>query len=332
MPKTLAIETSCDETAIALYDSEKGLLKNLVYSQAKLHSPFGGVVPELSAREHVKSISTLLDLIKKEFPLREIDFISFTLTPGLLLSLVVGVAAAKSLAHILRKPLVPVHHLEGHIYSVFLTTRIEYPFISLIISGGHTEFYLVKDFGNYIYLGGTLDDSIGEAFDKVARVLGLEYPGGPKIDKLAQRGKPIYTFKKPKVEGLNFSFSGLKTSVINFVRNHPDVPKEDIAASFQQTIVEILREKILTAVEITGIKRVAVVGGVAANSAIRNLLNHLSRERNLRIYIPDMKFTGDNAAMIAYAGMLRFYKKKFAPLDINPVPNYPLEKFGRDWG
>ena len=330
MPKTLAIETSCDETAIAIVSS-KGIEKNLVVSQIDLHSKFGGVVPELSAREHVKSISVLLEEVK-EF-LSDIDFVSFTLTPGLLLSLVVGTSVAKAVAHYLNKPLVPVHHLEGHIYSVFLESekKPSYPFLSLIISGGHTEFYLVEEFGKYKFLGGTLDDALGEAFDKVARVLGLDYPGGPKIDRLAQKGSPVIKFPVPKIEGLNFSFSGLKTAVINFVRKNKNFSVEDIAASFQATITDILRKKILEAVEITKVKKLAVVGGVSANSYIRKMLKRLEKTQGINIYLPKMEFTGDNAAMIGYVGFKRFKRGKFAPLDINPQPNYPLEKFGKEW-
>jgi N6-L-threonylcarbamoyladenine synthase len=334
MPLTLAIETSCDETAVALAN-EKGIIKNLVLSQINLHSKFGGVVPELSAREHVKSISFLIEEIKKEISLNEIDFISFTLTPGLLLSLVVGTAVAKTLAHYLRKPLVPVHHLEGHIYSVFLGKdtflQPKYPFLALIISGGHTEFYQVNNFGSYKFLGGTLDDSIGETFDKVARALGLPYPGGPYIDKLAQKGKPIINFSTPRVESLNFSFSGLKTQVINFIRNNPNISKEDIAASFQKTVATILKEKITAAIKITNIKTFAVVGGVSANSEIRQTLGDLAKTLNIKLLLPDLQFTGDNAAMIGYVGLQRFKRNIFAPLSINPTPNYPLEKFGKDW-
>jgi N6-L-threonylcarbamoyladenine synthase len=268
----------------------------------------------------------------KEF-LSDIDFVSFTLTPGLLLSLVVGTSVAKAVAHYLNKPLVPVHHLEGHIYSVFLESekKPSYPFLSLIISGGHTEFYLVEEFGKYKFLGGTLDDALGEAFDKVARVLGLDYPGGPKIDRLAQKGSPVIKFPVPKIEGLNFSFSGLKTAVINFVRKNKNLSVEDIAASFQATITDILRKKILEAVEITKVKKLAVVGGVSANSYIRKMLKRLEKTQGINIYLPKMEFTGDNAAMIGYVGFKRFKRGKFAPLDINPQPNYPLEKFGKEW-
>jgi len=329
----LAIETSCDETAVALYDTEKGLIKDLVLSQVKLHSPFGGVVPELSAREHVKSISYLLEELFKisGYQFKDLDFVAATIAPGLLLSLVVGVAAAKAVAHALKIPIVPVHHLEGHIYSVFLTQKVEYPFIALIVSGGHTELYLVEDFGKYHFLGGTLDDSVGEAFDKVARMLGGSYPGGPFIDKLAQKGKATITFPTPKVEGeFNFSFSGLKTAVMNFLRKNPNVPKEDVAASFQKKVADILIEKTLKAVEKFKVPRLVVVGGVAANSELRKRFENQKR-KGLKIYLPGLKYTGDNAAMIGYLGALRYKRGKFAPLDINAYPNYPLEKFGREW-
>ena len=334
MALTLAVETSCDETAVALYEGEnRRLIKHLVSSQVKLHAPFGGVVPELSAREHTRNITPLLDELFRDVPYgwSDIEFVSFTLTPGLILSLVVGVGVAKAVAHILGKPLVPVHHLEGHIYSVFLQREVEYPFISLVVSGGHTELYLVEGFGRYRKLGGTLDDSVGEAFDKVARMLGFPYPGGPHIDRLAQRGKPVINFPKPKVEGkYNFSFSGLKTAVLHFLRKHPQVPKEDIAASFQKTVAEILMEKTVGALRDFGISRLAVVGGVAANSELRRVFADLQK-RGYEIYFPPMELTSDNAAMIAYAGYLRYKIGKFAPPDINAVPNYPLEKFGKDW-
>lgn len=331
---TLAIETSCDETAVALFDAEgKKLIKHLVSSQVNLHSPFGGVVPELSAREHTKNITPLLETLFRETPYswKDLNFVSFTLTPGLILSLVVGVGVAKSVAHSLGIPLVPVHHLEGHIYSVFLSQRVEYPFIALIVSGGHTELYLVKEFGRYQLLGKTLDDSVGEAFDKVARLLGFPYPGGPHIDKLAQLGKPSIKFPHPKVSGkYNFSFSGLKTAVLNFIKRNPDYPKEDIAASFQKTVADILLDKTERALRDLKISRLVVVGGVAANSELRRRFKELEK-KNIEIFFPKMEFTSDNAAMIAYAGSLRFERGRYAPLDINALPNYPLEKFGLDW-
>ncbi len=329
----LAIETSCDETAVALYDTEKGLIKDLVLSQVKLHSPFGGVVPELSAREHVKALNVLLEELFKESGLsfKDLEFVAVTITPGLLLSLVVGVSAAKAVAHSIKVPLVPVHHLEGHIYSVFLTQKVEYPFISLIVSGGHTDLYLVEAFGKYRFLGGTLDDAVGEAFDKVARLLGGGYPGGPFIDRLAQKGNANLPLPSPKVEGeFNFSFSGLKTAVMNLLRKNPNLPKEDVAASFQKKVADILMEKTLRALEKFGIRRLVVVGGVAANSELRKRFSQLEAQ-GFVVYLPELRYTGDNAAMIGYVGALRFKRGKFAPLDINAYPNYPLEKFGREW-
>jgi len=330
----LAIETSCDETAVCLYDTEKGILSNLISSQVKLHAPYGGVVPELSAREHVRSINILLEEVFKNTGVgyTDLNFIAVTVAPGLILSLVVGVAAAKSIAHAYSLPLVPVHHLEGHIYSAFLKKPVSYPFLALIISGGHTELYKVEKFGRYLFLGGTLDDSVGEAFDKVARMLGFPYPGGPHIDKLAQKGKPTINFPTPKVKGrYNFSFSGLKTAVLNFIRKNPNYPKEDIAASFQKKVADILVEKTFRALKDLKLNRLVVVGGVAANSEIRRRFTEEAKKVNAELFIPSLKFSTDNAAMIAYAGALRYKKGKFAPLDINAYPNYPLEKFGLDW-
>ena len=333
--RTLAVETSCDETALAIYDEERGVLGNVILSQAVIHSPFGGVVPELSAREHTKNILPLFEKLLKESKVRieEVDFISFTLTPGLILSLVVGVAFAKSLAYLYRKPLVPVHHLEGHIYSVFLEKKVEYPFLALIISGGHTDFYLVKDFGRYEFLGGTLDDAVGEAYDKVAKMLGLGYPGGPIIDRLAKEGKKLYPLPKPLMEegNLNFSFSGLKTAVMHLLRKEKGIRKEDLAYSFQETVVDILLKKSLWAIKRTGVKRLVVVGGVSANSRLREVFKEASEEHGFELYIPHPQLSTDNALMIAYAGMERFKRGVVAPLDINPQPNIPLEEFGEIW-
>ncbi len=332
---TLAVETSCDETALALYDPERGVLGEVLLSQAKLHSPFGGVVPELSAREHTRNILPLFDRLLKEssLELEKVDFVSFTLTPGLILSLVVGAAFAKALAYQLKIPLVPVHHLEGHIYSVFLERKVEYPFIALIVSGGHTDLYLVEGFSEYRFLGGTLDDAAGEAYDKVAKMLGLGYPGGPVIDRLAREGRPIYELPRPLLgdESLNFSFSGLKTAVLNLIRTQKNFRKEDVAASFQEAVVEILLKKSLRAMEKTRVRRLVVVGGVSANSRLREVFREASQERGFELYIPHPRLSTDNAAMIAYAGAERFRRGVTAPLDVNPQPNVPLEEFGRVW-
>ncbi len=332
---TLAVETSCDETALCIYDSDRGSLGDVILSQAKLHSPFGGVVPELSAREHTRNILPLLELLqsKTRFDLSTIDFVSFTLTPGLILSLVVGVSFAKAVAYTLNKPLVPVHHLEGHIYSVFVEEPVDYPFVALIVSGGHTDLFLVEDFGRYKFLGGTLDDAVGESYDKVARMLGLGYPGGPVIDKLARKGRDIYSFPRPmkNSEDLNFSFSGLKTAVLNLISPQRDFRVEDVACSFQEAVVDILVHKSLKALEKTGINRLVVVGGVSANSRLRESLGEKSRELGFRLYIPSPKLSTDNAVMIAYAGMERFKRGVTCPMDINPQPNIPLEEFGKLW-
>ena len=332
---TLAVETSCDETALAIYDGEKGTIGDILLSQAKVHSPFGGVVPELSAREHTRNILPLFDRLLKEtnFDIKKVDFVSVTITPGLILSLVVGVAFAKAIAYAYDKPIVPVHHLEGHIYSVFLEGKVEYPFLALIISGGHTDLYLVRDFGKYEFLGGTLDDAVGEAYDKVARILGLGYPGGPIIDKLAKEGKPIYELPKPMLndESLNFSFSGLKTAVLNLIKKEKNFRKEDVAASFQETVVEILLKKSLKAIKRTGINRLVVVGGVSANSRLREVFKEASQKYGFELYIPHPRLSTDNALMIAYAGIERYKRGIVAPLDLNPQPNIPLEEFGKIW-
>lgn len=332
---TLAVETSCDETALALYSSEEGAIGDVLLSQAKLHSPFGGVVPELSAREHTRNLLPLLDRLLKEtgFDLKEVDFLSFTLTPGLILSLVVGVSFAKSIAYSFEKPLVPVHHLEGHIYSVFLDREVEYPFVALIVSGGHTDLFLVEGFGRYRFLGGTLDDAVGESYDKVAKMLGLGYPGGPVIDRLAREGKPIYRLPRPLIdsEDLNFSFSGLKTAVMNLLRKEREYRVEDVTASFQEAVVEVLLKKSVSAMERMGVRRLVVVGGVSANSRLREVFSKRAKELGFELHIPPLRLSTDNALMIAYAGIERFKRGITAPLDINAEPNIPLEDFGKLW-
>ncbi|WPM32905.1 tRNA (adenosine(37)-N6)-threonylcarbamoyltransferase complex transferase subunit TsaD [Hydrogenobacter sp. T-2] len=331
---TLAVETSCDETALCIYSDQERVVGDIILSQAKVHFPYGGVVPELSAREHTRNLLPLLDRLLKEtgFDLKKIDFISFTLTPGLILSLVVGVSFAKALAYALEKPLVPVHHLEGHIYSVFLEKPVSYPFLALIVSGGHTDLYLVEDFGRYLFLGGTLDDAVGESYDKVAKLMGLGYPGGPIIDRLAKEGKPIYNLPRPMIEEdtLNMSFSGLKTAVRRLVETQ-EYSKEDLSASFQKAVMDILERKALLAMEKTGVRRLVIVGGVSANSELRRRFSELSERFGFELHIPHSRLSTDNAQMIAYAGMERFKRGITAPEDINPEPNVPLEVFGREW-
>ncbi|MCS6957447.1 MAG: tRNA (adenosine(37)-N6)-threonylcarbamoyltransferase complex transferase subunit TsaD [Aquificaceae bacterium] len=334
MLATLAVETSCDETALCIYTDEKGVVGDIILSQAKVHFPYGGVVPELSAREHTRNLLPLLDRLLKEtgFDIKKVDFVSFTLTPGLILSLVVGVSFAKAIAYYLGKPLVPVHHLEGHIYSVFLEKPVEYPFLALIVSGGHTDLYLVEDFGKYVFLGGTLDDAVGESYDKVAKLMGLGYPGGPIIDRLAKEGKAVYNLPRPMIDedNLNMSFSGLKTAVRKIVEDG-SYSKEDLSASFQCAVMDVLQKKALLAMEKTGIRRLVIVGGVSANSELRKRFSELSEKLGFELHIPHIRLSTDNAQMIAYAGMERFKRGITAPEDINPEPNIPLEVFGRLW-
>ncbi|MFN7065093.1 MAG: tRNA (adenosine(37)-N6)-threonylcarbamoyltransferase complex transferase subunit TsaD [Aquificaceae bacterium] len=331
---TLAVETSCDETALCIYSDREGVIGDIFLSQAKVHFPYGGIVPELSAREHTRNLLPLLDKLLKDtgFELRKVDFISFTLTPGLILSLVVGVSFAKALAYMLKKPLVPVHHLEGHIYSVFLQNPVSYPFIALIVSGGHTDIYLVEGFSKYTFLGGTLDDAVGESYDKTAKLMGLGYPGGPIIDKLAKEGKPIYKLPRPMVEEdtLDMSFSGLKTAVRRIVEEG-NYSKEDLSSSFQSAVIDVLERKALTAMEKAGISRLVIVGGVSANSELRRRFSQLSQKLSFELHIPHPKLSTDNAQMIAYAGMERFKRGITAEEDINPEPNTPLEFFGKMW-
>ncbi|MEN3033493.1 MAG: tRNA (adenosine(37)-N6)-threonylcarbamoyltransferase complex transferase subunit TsaD [Aquificaceae bacterium] len=325
---TLAIETSCDETALCLYSEKDGEIKSVLLSQAKLHSPHGGVVPELSAREHTRNILPLFEELSKDIDLKNIDFISFTLTPGLITSLVVGTSFAKALSFALSKPMVPVHHLEGHIYSVFADSKVKYPFIALVISGGHTDLFLVEDFGKYKFLGGTLDDAVGECFDKVGRILDLGYPGGPKVDLLSKSARKILPLPRPLINsGLDMSFSGLKNSVKKlFLEGHS---KEDICASFQEAVGDILQTKLNLAISLTKVHRVVITGGVSANSYLRERFRLMAERLGLELYIPRKELCTDNALMIAIAGMMRFKRGKIAPKDINPQPNLSLEDFAK---
>lgn len=309
----LGIETSCDDTSVAVYDSQKGLLSNVVSSQVKIHQQWGGVFPELAAREHTKNILFVLDKAIKdaELTIKDIDAVAVTFCPGLIISLVVGVSSAKAISYMIDKPLIPVHHIEAHIFSNFIGKQpqdIEYPFLALIVSGGHTELILVEDFGKYRYLGGTLDDAVGEVYDKVARALGLGYPGGPIIDKLAKEGKDIVKLPRPllydKEENrFNFSFSGLKAATIREIQKNI-YSKEDIATSFQNAAIEVLVKKTLDAADYYGVKRIVVAGGVSANSKLREELSKLNGKYSINI--PPFMFCTDNGAMVAYTGYLRY--------------------------
>ncbi|WP_029523261.1 tRNA (adenosine(37)-N6)-threonylcarbamoyltransferase complex transferase subunit TsaD [Persephonella sp. KM09-Lau-8] len=310
--KILGIETSCDDTGVSVYDSEKGLLSNVVSSQVKLHAEWGGVYPDLAAREHTKNIIPVLDKALKDanISMEEIDGIAVTVAPGLIVSLVIGISAAKALSWVHKKPLIPVHHIEAHIFAIFIEKEIEFPFIALVVSGGHTELYIIRGFEDYVYLGGTLDDAAGEAYDKVARMLGLGYPGGPIIDKLAKEGQEVIKFPRPLLSDkgknrFNFSFSGLKSAVLREVEKGI-YRKEDIARSFQEAVVDVLVGKTIDASQEFNIKNIVVAGGVSANSRLRERFFQEAEKRNLNIYFPPLYLCTDNAAMVAFTGYKRF--------------------------
>jgi N6-L-threonylcarbamoyladenine synthase len=325
----LGIETSCDDTSVAVYDSEKGILSNVVSSQL-IHTQFGGVYPEIAAREHTKNFLPVLDKALRDanITLSDIDAIATTFMPGLIVSLVAGVSGAKALSFSLKKPLIPVHHIEAHIFANFITKEIEYPFLALVVSGGHTELILVKEFEDYIYLGGTLDDAVGEVYDKVARALGLGFPGGPIIDKLAKEGKEVIKFPRPLLNDeenkYNFSFSGLKSAVIREI-NKGIYKKEDIAKSFQNAVVDVLVKKTVLACKEFGINRVVVAGGVSANSQLREEFLNIN---DLEVHFPPMYLCTDNGAMVAYTGYKRFKEKGVSlSLDFEAKARCRIDKF-----
>jgi N6-L-threonylcarbamoyladenine synthase len=332
---TLGIETSCDETAAAVLRDDK-VLSSIVSSQIETHKKFGGVVPELASREHLKNLMPVIReaLASASVTLEDINLVAVTYTPGLIGALLVGVSAAKAIAYARSIPFIGVHHGEGHILAAHIQyPDIGYPYIALLVSGGHTALYHVKGLGEYRLLGQTRDDAAGEAYDKVAKLLGLDYPGGPVLDKLAQEGNPrAVTFPRSHLEGFDFSFSGLKTSV----RNHlalftsrdggldPGLNIKDVAASFQAAVVETLVDRTMQAASETGVDRIVVAGGVAANSLLRTMMADAARKRGILLYLPGMDLCIDNAAMIALAGYLRYQRGEKSAIDLNPRPSMPL--------
>ena len=311
----LGIESSCDETGIALYDSAAGLLSHALYSQVAMHAEYGGVVPELASRDHVRRVVPLLReaLTSAQRSLADVDAVAYTRGPGLSGALLVGCAFAEALAVALDKPTIPVHHLEGHLLSPLLSADPPaFPFVALLVSGGHTQLMKVTGVGEYELLGETLDDAAGEAFDKSAKLLGLPYPGGALLSRLAEQGTPgVYELPRPMLHSgdLSFSFSGLKTAVLTLVREHADVMsdtfKADAARAFQEAIVEVLVRKSLKALKLTGLKQLVVAGGVGANQQLRSTLNQEAKRKRFRVYYPELEFCTDNGAMIALAGCLR---------------------------
>lgn len=320
----LGIESSCDETSVSIVKNGVDEISTVISSQIDIHKDYGGVVPEIASRHHVKNITIVLEecLTKANMTMNDIDAIAITYGPGLIGSLLIGLEAAKTLAFIHNKPLVPVHHIAGHIYANSLVKELSFPLLAVVVSGGHTEIIEMKDHYKFNKLGGTLDDAIGECYDKVARVIGLEYPGGPKLDKMALLGSKTYKLPVPlKDDSYNFSFSGLKSAVINLAHNEEQrgnkLNKEDLAASFQSVAIESVVTKVRKAIIDKNIKKVIVAGGVAANQGLRKEMEKLSEELNVELSIPPMKYCTDNATMIAAAGYYAYLDGRRADLTLN---------------
>ena len=320
----LGIESSCDETSCSIVKNGCVELSTVILSQIDIHKNYGGVVPEIASRQHVKNITMVIEecLEKANMTMEEIDAIAVTYGPGLIGSLLIGLEAAKTLAFIYSKPLVPVHHIAGHIYANNLVKEMKFPLLSLVISGGHTELVYMEDHLKFEKLGGTLDDAVGECYDKVARVVGIPYPGGPSIDKMAHIGNKSYTLPLPLNDNsYNFSFSGLKSAVINLSHNEEqrgnELNKEDLAASFQEVVVDIISKKVEKAINEKNIKYFITAGGVAANRGIREKLVQVCEEANIEYSFPEIKYCTDNAAMIAAAGYFYFINNRVSTIEIN---------------
>lgn len=324
---TLGIESSCDETSAAVVKNGRKVLSNVINSQIKIHEKFGGVVPEIASRNHINNISGVVEEALKQADLtyNDIDLIACTYGPGLVGALLVGVSYAKGLSYALNKPLIGTNHIEGHIAANYITHKdLEPPFLCLIISGGHTHLVHIKDYTEFEIIGKTRDDAIGEAFDKVARVIGLGYPGGPKVDKMAKDGEANIELPKTHLDNLDFSFSGIKTAVINLHHKNPDINKSNLCASFEKTVTEILIENTIKAAKQLNIKSIALAGGVSANSYIRQEFINLEK-KGYKIYYPESILCTDNAAMIASAGYYRYINGTKSDLTLNAIPNLKIE-------
>ena len=330
----LAVESSCDETAAAVVKNGREILSNVIYSQIDLHTLYGGVVPEIASRKHIEKINQVIQaaLDQAGVTLQDITAIAVTYGPGLVGALLVGVSAAKAISFATGIPLVGVHHIEGHISANYIENlELEPPFICLVVSGGHSHLVKVKDYGEYEILGRTRDDAAGEAFDKVARAIGLGYPGGPKIDKVSKEGNPdAIHFPRAKVVGseYDFSFSGLKSAVLNYLNGcemkHIPVNQADVAASFQKAVVDVLVEHSIHGVKESGLSKFAIAGGVASNSSLRNALREACEKEGISFYYPSPVYCTDNAAMIGAAAYYDFLAGKRDGLDLNAVPNLKL--------
>jgi len=341
-PLILGIESSCDETAASIIsENDQGnpiILSNIVSSQIDVHKEFGGVVPELAARSHIEKIDWIVQkaINQSGVDINELDAVASTSGPGLIVCLSVGLSFGKAFASSLNKPFIAVNHLEGHALSPKLNSKLDYPYLLLLISGGHSQYLCVKNLSKYKRLGTTIDDAIGEAFDKTAKILGIEFPGGPQIEIFAKKGNPNkYDLPKPIYNkgGCNMSFAGLKTAILKIAKEiKTDQEKFDLAASFQKTVIEILYKKTKNAFTEfekqikTKEKKFVVAGGVAANKKIRNMLDNLCKEKNYKAIFPPIELCGDNAAMIAMVGLEKFKKKEFSGLGHPATPRWPLDK------
>ncbi|MFC7002259.1 tRNA (adenosine(37)-N6)-threonylcarbamoyltransferase complex transferase subunit TsaD [Pseudobowmanella zhangzhouensis] len=331
--RILGIETSCDETGIAVYDDQQGLLSHELYSQVKLHADYGGVVPELASRDHVRKIVPLIQkaLADAGCESSSIDAIAYTQGPGLVGALLVGASVGRALGFAWNVPCIGVHHMEGHLLAPMLEDNPPpFPFVALLVSGGHSMLVNVQGIGQYEVLGESIDDAVSEAFDKTAKLLGLDYPGGPLLAKLADKGTSgRFTFPRPMTDrpGLDFSFSGLKTFAANTIRSNDDSEqtKADIACAFQEAVVDTLVIKCRRALEQTGLKRLVIAGGVSANRALRERLEQVMKKLGGEVYYPRLEFCTDNGAMIAYAGMQRFKAGQVTPSDERVKPRWSLD-------
>lgn len=330
--RVLGIETSCDETGVAIYDTEAGLLANQLYSQVKLHADYGGVVPELASRDHVRKTVPLIQAALQEAGLQrtDIDGIAYTAGPGLVGALLVGATIGRSLAFAWDVPAIPVHHMEGHLVAPMLEENPPaFPFVALLVSGGHTQLISVTGIGEYRLLGESIDDAAGEAFDKTAKLLGLDYPGGPLLSKMAQSGQPgRFTFPRPMTDrpGLDFSFSGLKTFAANTIREQgkDEQTQADIARAFEDAVVDTLAIKCRRALDDTGFKRLVIAGGVSANLTLRERLAEVMAKRGGEVFYARPEFCTDNGAMIAYAGAIRLQQGGTTSLGVTVRPRWPL--------
>ena len=329
----LAIESSCDETSMSIIKNGIEEIATVVLTQIDIHKVFGGVVPEIASRNHIENITIVLDeiLTKANMTMNDIDIIGVTYGPGLIGSLLIGVQCAKTISYITDKPLIPVHQIAGHIYASNLEERLSFPLISLVVSGGHTDLVYMKEDYSFERIGSTLDDAVGEAYDKVAKVIGLEYPGGPKVDKLAFDGKDTYDLPYPLDDDTyNFSFSGIKSAVVNLVHNENqrgnEIRVEDLCTSFQNRVLDVIIKKTMKAVKEYNVKNLVVAGGVAANKGLRDRLEKLAKENDIKLYVPQIKYCTDNAAMIGAAAYYAYNKGIRANLELNAMATDSLYK------